>query len=148
MADIFGYENNTRNNGQVASANFASFTLGSGPSISGSALIQSVSVKYGQAVEEVAQVGSPQVYWLPGRPSGSIEVSRLVGSGGFLSGWSAECGTIDTMRITSGAGKCGFAAGGTLSFSGGIIEQVTINLGSDKQTIAEGVSIKIASLSK
>ena len=143
MADIFGYDKPAKSSGQVASADFALVSVGSK-----NALVQSVEASYTQKIEEVTQVGDTQIYWLPGKPSGAVSISKLVGSGGFLSGWSlSDCGKISSANVKVNGGRCGFTGSGTLSFSGGVVETVSIRLGSQQQTIAETINMRVASLS-
>ena len=144
MADIFGYDKPAKSSGQVASADYAAVTVGSK-----NALVQSVDASYSQKIEEIMQVGDTQVYWLPGRPQGKLDVSKLVGGGGFFSGWTlSDCGKINNATVNVAGGRCGFNGGGSLSFTGGVVENVQMRLGTDKQTIAETISIKVASMSK
>ena len=144
MADIFGYEQTAKSSGQIASADYAVVTVGSKNS-----LVQSVDASYTQKIEEISQVGDTQIYWLPGRPQGSLKVDKLVGSGGFFSGWSlANCGRINNATVNVAGGRCGFSGSGSLSFTGGVVENISMRLGTQQQTIAESVSIKVASISK
>lgn len=143
MADLFGYEKPALSSGQVASADFALVSLGSK-----NALVQSCDASYTQKIEEITQVGDTQIYWLPGRPSGQLSISKLVGSGGFFAGWSlGNCGKIDSAKIHVQGGRCGFTGGGTISFSGGVVETVQMRLGTQQQTIAETLQVKVASMS-
>lgn len=144
MADIFTYQHRDRNNGQVASSDYAVVSIGNKQN----ALTQSVDVNYGQKIEEVTQVGSTQIYWMPGRPSGTITIQALVGKGGFFAGWkNQKCGVIANSTVRLNKSRCGFAGGGKMTFRGGIVESVTAQLNTQRQTIVHGATIKIASLS-
>jgi len=143
MADIFTYEHQDRNGGQVASSDYAVVSIGTNRN----ALTQSVDVQYGQKIEEVTQVGSTQIYWMPGRPSGTVTIKALVGKGGFFQGWkNKKCGVIANATVRLDAGKCGFGGAGKMTFRGGIIESVNSQINTQQQTIAHGATIKIASL--
>ena len=144
MADVFGYENNIKSSGQVASADFAIISIGN---TGRNSLVQSVSATYQQRVEEITQVGDTQIYWLPGRPQGQIQISKLVGSGGFFNDWKGECGKINAMSINMSGGRCGFSGGGNVTFDGGVVESLSLQLGTDRQTVAASATIKVASMS-
>lgn len=149
MADIFGYNTNVKSTGQIASADFASVTVGGTVANSeGGALVQSLSISYQQRLEEIMQVGSPQIHWLPGRPSGSVEISKLVGSGGFFKDWQGECGIITPVSVSVSGGECGFSGNGSLKVDLAIVERVQMQMDSSKQTIASSASIRIAGLSE
>lgn len=150
MADIFGYDNNVKNDGKlVASADFAAIKIGNYSSGS-TALTQSLNITYQQRVEEITQVGSPQIHWLQGRPSGNVQISKLVGSGGFFEGWKGDCGIISPISVgfDGATGKCTAASTGSLTASGAVVESVSLQMSNDRQTIASSASIKIASLSE
>lgn len=151
MSDVFSYKNNIATEGQIASSDFARIAIGAGEE---NALVQSCSVTYGQAIEEVTQVGSTQIFWMPGRPRGNISIGTLVGSGGFLTEWEDECGKIETASIKIGVGAggddtqaCGFEGTGTLTFEGAIVESLTVNVQTGQRTIAQGAQIRVASMS-
>lgn len=147
MADIFGYKHSGKSVGQIASADFAAVTVGKL-----GALVQSVDVGYAQKVEEVASVGDSQIYYVPGRPQGSLSISKLVGVGKFFDGWSTgACGVIDLATVSlsggKGGGDCNLRGTGSLRFDGGIIESMTVKLGTQSQTISESISVKVSSVS-
>ena len=144
--DVFGYDNNIKTSGQVASADFARISVKADGGHN--ALVQSVEVTYKQQIEEVTQVGSTEIFWMPGRPQGTITMSSLVGNEGFFSDWSgAECGIIDTASIQIQGGKCNFEGQGSLQFTGAIIEQLTASITIQKQTITQGATLRCAGMS-
>jgi hypothetical protein len=140
--DVFNYENNIKTEGQVASADFARIAISRNNTPN--ALVQSVEVQYRQAIEEVTQVGDTQIYWLPGRPQGTIGIQSLVGADGFFNDWKGECGKIDTASIKLRDGQCQFKGSGTITFKGGVVESLTANLSTGRQTIAQGANIRVA----
>jgi hypothetical protein len=145
MADLFGYNRTGNAIGQVASSEYASVNVGGKL-----ALVQSVNVTYTQQIDEVKAVGDSNVYWIPGRPSGTINVSKLVGQGSFFQGWSAgQCGRIDSLSINVGGGVCGFSSGGGgLSFTGAVVETFSLEMSSQAHTVTETASIKVATISR
>lgn len=144
MQDVFSYDNNIKTSGQVASSDYARVSIKAGGGRN--ALVQSVAVSYNQKIEEITQVGSTQIYWLPGRPSGNINISSLVGSDGFFSDWQAPCGKIDTASISIDGGNCDFTGGGSLFFSGAIVESLNANISTGRQTITQGANVRVASM--
>lgn len=142
MPDIFGYENNVKNSGTIASSQFATVSTGTKQ-----ALVQSINVNYQQQIDQVFSVGDPNIYWVPGKPSGSLSVQKLVGSGGFFEGWRGnECGKINNLSVSVDGTHCGFTGQGNLTFSGGIIQSVTVQVNSGQLTMSQGCTIQIASL--
>ncbi len=142
--DIFGYDKPALSSGQVASADYAVVSAGGV-----CALVQSVDASYTQKIEEISQVGDTQIYWLPGRPQGKLDISKLVGTGGFFKGFElGNCGKIDSAKVNVSGGRCGFKGDGMLSFSGGVVETVSMRVGTQQQTIAETISIKVSSMTK
>lgn len=142
MPDIFTYDNPVKMAGAIASSDFA--TISTDGKLS---LIQSVSAAYQQQVQEVTQVGDPSVYWMPGRPSGTVEIGKLVGDGGFFSGWKGKtCGKINAVNISTKPNRCGFTGQGSLAFSGGVIESLSLSLTTGTMTISESARIKVSNL--
>jgi len=144
MSDVFSYDNNIKTSGQVASADYARVSVKAGGGRN--ALVQSVDVNYAQQIEEVTQVGSTQIYWLPGRPQGRCSVQSLVGAGGFFSDWKAPCGKIDTASIKVSGDKCDFEGSGSLSFEGAVVESLTANITTGRQTITQGAQVRVANM--
>ena len=148
--DVFGYDNNIKTSGQVASADFARISVRAGAASGGpNSLVQSVEVTYKQQIEEVTQVGSPTIFWMPGRPQGTITMGSLVGSEGFFAEWTGgACGIIDTASIKIEGGKCKFTGTGGLQFTGAIVEQLTASINVGKLTIGQGATIRTAGMSR
>ncbi len=146
MEDIFTYKNTAITSGQVASADFARIAVSKGGRVN--SLVQSCEVSYGQQIEEVTQVGSTQIFWLPGNPRGNISISTLVGADGFFNDWAGECGKIDSATIDVKGGACGFKGNGSLTFSGGVVESLTANISTGRKTIVQGAQVRVASMRK
>ena len=144
MRDVFSYDNNIKTQGQVASSDYARVSVKQGGGRN--ALVQSVDVSYRQQIEEITQVGSTQIYWLPGRPSGNISISSLVGSEGFFADWKAPCGKLDTASINVEGGNCDFTGQGSLFFKGAVVESLTANLSTGRQTITQGAQVRVANM--
>ncbi len=143
MQDIFNYNRTQKSAGQVASSEFAVVSMGGRQS-----LVQQVTVQYGQTITPITQIGDVNIYLMAGRASGTVNCTKLVGSGGFLSGWrNRECGKITPMSVNMSGSRCGFSGRGSLSFDGGILESVQITLSSEQLQISESATIRIASMS-
>lgn len=142
--DVFNYKNNVLTAGSVASADFARISVSKGGGQN--ALVQNCNVNYGQQIEEVTQVGSPQIFWMPGRPQGRITISTLVGSDGFFADWSGECGKIDTASIRVEGTACGFTGNGSLIFANGIVESLTADITTGRQSISQGATVRVGSM--
>jgi hypothetical protein len=142
--DIFTYENRVSHQGEIASSEFAIVSIGAGSTRN--ALVQSLTVQYNQQIEEVTQVGDSQIYWMPGRPSGEVNITTLVGTGGFFQGWQAPCGLIGSASVGVQGGKCRFNGKGTLRFDGAVVQGVSVQISTQQQTISQSAIIKIASL--
>ena len=142
MPDVFSYPTNSRTEGQVASADFAFISIGEGKN----SLVQNVDVTYQQQIDEVMQVGDTQIYWLPGRPQGRINIQQLVGTDGFFRGWQRPCGLINTASVSIQGGRCDFQGSGSLEFSGSVIESLNVQLNTSRQTIVEGANIRVSSM--
>lgn len=146
MKDIFGFESTVKQEGGIASAEFAAINIG-GIKSSTQGLVQSVAINYGMSVETVAEIGNPTIYWVPGRPVGQISVGKLVGSGGFFQGVrDAKCGKITPIALTLDGGNCGYSARGTINFAGGIVESLAVNLSSTAMTLSEQIGIRCSSM--
>lgn len=147
MQDVFSYDNNINTSGEIASADYARVSVSAGGG--SNALVQSVDVSYRQQIEEVTQVGSTQIHWMPGRPQGSISIQSLVGSDGFFKDWKAECGKIDTASIQidqASGNNCDFTGSGSLFFKGAVVESLQANMSTGRQTITQGAQIRCAGL--
>jgi hypothetical protein len=74
--DIFGYKRNGKAQGVFSTAN--SKMNMQGGSASGY-LVQNWNTSYNQDVREIFEIGSDNLYWAKGRPSGTGSISRIVG---------------------------------------------------------------------
>jgi hypothetical protein len=142
MSDIFGYAKNGTAIGQVASSEFVSINVGGKIS-----LAQNVDAMYGQTITEVSNIGDSMIYWLPGKPKGTITVNKLVGAGGFLKDFAiGACGEMSGVSISANGGRC-TTGSGAISMDGVIAEQVTIRVNSQDLTVAESLQARVASMS-
>jgi hypothetical protein len=146
--DFFGYNRDVKPNGQIASSEFATLSLGSRM-----ALVQSVQATYSQSVNSKFEVGSPTLFWVTGQPQGNIQFSRLVGKGGFLSAFGElenACGKVIGVAIgLDGTGGCSAvtnAGGRGVQFSGGVPENINISFSAGTLEVSEGAALRVASM--
>lgn len=142
MPDIFSYDNPVRLEGALATADFA-YVYFNGARLS---LLQNFTMSYNHQVQEVAEVGNPNVYWVPGRPSGAVQVGKLVGDGGIFSNFKLECGRVGQISVDVTGGRCGYQGTGSASFSAGIIEGVSLTVNTGQLTMAESASLRVTNL--
>lgn len=144
MKDILGYER-TIKSANLASSEFAAITVGSNSTKE--ALVQSITFNYSQQIGEIVQVGDVNIYLIPGRPSGSCSISKLVGDGGFFAGFKdGECGVISGVNVSVESGQCGYVGGGSLSFTNGLIQSLSTTIAAGTLQIGSDISIRLVSL--
>ena len=142
MPDIFGYNRTARATGQIASSEYAVVSVGGTQS-----LVQNVQVNYGQDIRTIFEIGNPNVYWVPGHASGTVDCTALVGPGGFFTGWTGgRCGSIDGISISTSGGSACFQGGGGLHFAGGIVTKVGASITAGTMEISQSVSVMVSML--
>ena len=141
---IFQTNRQTRSRAQIASSEYALVTIGSRTELG-----QSVTGSYNRQIQTIFEIGSPSIMWLAGHEQGQLSFQRLVGSRGFFSGWEGdECGEIRPVSIGLSGGPCVAAASGGLRFGGTMIEGLNFSMSAGTLEITEGVSLKVASMSR
>lgn len=121
MADIFGYKRSPKPKG-VFSTEDSMLTFGSVTSPIGY-LVQQWQIQYQQQVTELFEIGSNELYWAKGRPSGGGQIGRVIGDvdadspgkGFFPAAAYDLCQGGVLLRLTAKSGACttgpGFSAG-------------------------------------
>lgn len=146
--DFYGYTRDVNANGQIATSEWATLSIGSRMS-----LVQSASWTYQQTVQPKYEAGSAALFWVQGQPSGTIQFSRAVGKGGFLSAFDRlrnSCGSLVNLSIgLDGGGACAEAASGgrTIQFSGGVAQSITGSFAAGLMDVTEGASMLVATMS-
>lgn len=144
--DVFNQQIDTRTSGSIASSEFAKVTLNGG---SAGSLMQQVSIQYQQQIERVTELGGTHIYWIPGKPEGTMQVSRVVGDGGFFEGWSSgKCGIMESMGVNVKGGRCGFNGSGGLLFENGVANQFSADIATERYTIRESMTVRFGKLSR
>lgn len=143
MADFFGHNRTIKSSNQLASSEYARISVGSRVD-----LAQTVQANYAQQIRPIFEIGAPSIFFVAGHAQGSVNVGRLVGSGGFFSNFNASnCGRIQPVSISGGGGGvCTGGGGGTISFDGGMIESVSLTITAGQIEMTEGVNIRVASM--
>lgn len=140
--DFFGYNRTVGSSNQLSSSEFAALTVGSRVM-----LCQSVNATYQQEVRPIYEVGNPSIFFVPGHASGTINFSRLASEGGFFAQLRENnCGQVTPVSINSSGGAC-FAGSGNLSFSGAVINSVSLTMNSGAVEITEQANLLVASMS-
>ena len=144
--EFFGYQRTGNAIAQVVSSEFATVSAGGGQI----SLVQQVQVDYQQEIRPVFAVGDPNLYWVTGHPQGTVQIVRMAGKTGFFSAFkSGKCGRIDSLSVNATQGLVcaeGVGGGGTLSFTGAIVQGVQLNMQAGRVEIMEGVTVRVASL--
>lgn len=124
MADIFG------KNEQVYGGGFSS-DLGiieAGATLSG-LMMQSLQITYQRPITKIYDLGvfleATRVYYVEGRPNGSIQIGRIVGfgysMGAFYTTYGNACKAKEnTLTIKLGSSICGFSGDKTSGAVSGI----------------------------
>ena len=145
MSDIFGYNRQTQAN-QIISSDNAVIDVGSGRL----GLVQNFNASYAHQVEPRFEMGSSTLFWVNGKPSGQVQVSKLVGRDGLLSAFRTggdACGGIRQITISMGGGSCGVSGGGGINFNGAKLQSVGVQGSAGAFEIAESATFVVAELS-
>lgn len=142
-ADFFGHNRIIKSANQLASSEYARISVGGRID-----LAQNVSANYGQQIRPLFEIGAPSVFFVTGHAQGTVSVGRLVGNGGFFANFNgSQCGRIQPVSISGGGGgPCAGGGGGTISFDGGIIESVSLQITAGQIEMTEGVVVRVASM--
>jgi hypothetical protein len=141
--DFFGHNRIIKSEKQLSSSEYARISVGGRID-----LAQNVTANYGQQIRPLFEIGAPSVFFVTGHAQGTVSVGRLVGKDGFFSNFKGtQCGRIEPVSITGGGGgPCAGGGGGTISFDGGIIESVSLQITAGQIEMTEGVVIRVASM--
>lgn len=142
--DFFGHNRIVKSADQLSSSEYARISVNGRVD-----LAQNVSAQYTQQIRPLFEIGQPAVYFVTGHAQGTVTVGRLVGAGGFFQNFKGtQCGKISTLSISSaGGGACTGGGGGSVTFDGGIMEAVSLQITAGTIEMTEGVVIRVASMS-
>jgi hypothetical protein len=158
MADIFGKRE------QVYGGGFTSDTgiIEAGTKLSG-LMMQSLQITYQRPVTKVYDLGvyltDSRVYYVEGRPSGSMQIGRIVGFGYQMGEFYREYGNAclasdKTLRIKLGSSVCppagfDFALKGvkTVSMSACVLTSVGLSVQAQQLIVNENSAMEFANMS-
>jgi hypothetical protein len=130
--DIFGYKRNPKPAAVLTTEDSILVIGGSNAAGGGQAntgfLVQSWNIEYNQQVEEIFELGSSNVYWKKGRPTGQGTIGRIVGG---TNGAAAKtffpkdafdaCLRGATMQFIGGGSSCGTTSPVKFTMSGVLV---------------------------
>ena len=141
--DVFGYKRNPKPRG-VFSTDNSRFVFGSGTDPIGY-LIQGWNVSYAQQVQEVLEIGSNEMYWVKGRPTGSGQINRGIAEKGAAKFFPAEaydlCDGGATLNILARGGSCENYEQAELKLvlAGVVVTQIGFDMNVNDMRINEGI---------
>lgn len=143
--DFFGSNKTVKANDQIVTGELCSLSIGGKV-----ALLQSASASYGRQIQPMFEAGSTTTYYISGNSEGTIEANAAVGKSGFFKNFGSlgNCGKIDKLGFTLGSGgACSVSAGGSLSFTNGLVESVSIQLQAGFTAVTNAMRIRVGSMS-
>lgn len=164
MADIFGYKRSGFASG-VLSTESSQLTVGSMSGGNGAAgyLIQQWSVSYNQNLTEMFELGSDNIYWIKGRPTGQGSINRLIafkenGSTGIFPQEAFDiCNGGVSLEIAYLGGNCDNATkhdsvgtadkGVSLLMDGCVVTGMQYSSNAQQFTLAENITWRFGSMS-
>ena len=143
--DILGNTRNASSDSEILSSEYTRLIIGSAVS-----LCQGFTGNYEQSVSPVFEIGSPELRWIKGFPSGSATVSNVVGRNGFFKSFGGNnCGVISTMSLTTNPGGCASFEGSgqsSLRFKNAVIANFGFKITAGQAAIGSDVTFKFATL--
>ena len=151
--DIFGYKREKPT--AVFSSDLATLNI-SGTDVKGY-LVQNWNFQYSHDVQEIYEIGSSNIYWVKGHPTGQGQLGRIIGKSGsqlkFFSDKAYDaCQGGDDMIIKMKPGICTTAGTDsvadevTLTLVGCIVTSIGFAVQAQDVKIMEDLRIKFASL--
>ena len=147
--DIFNHNRNAKAKA-IASSEETVLTLGGSTE---GYLIQNWRLSYQQTVQEIFELGSSNIYWVKGRPSGGGEIGRIIGAndtGGDLlpaEAYDACSGGVQATFQLNTSG-CGNSQSTTLGIGGMLVQSVSFGSSVGQIAIQEGLTLRFASLTR
>jgi hypothetical protein len=144
--DLFGYKRDTQAK-EILSTDYAVLSVGDEKA----KLVQSVRASYSHRVEPRYEAGSSSLYWVNGQPTGSVAISRVIGSKGWLSQFidnNAACAFLSPLSVSlDGEGHCELSTENkTLKMEDSILASVDFSFSAGQLDIQESVNIMVAKM--
>lgn len=145
MSEFFSQSRTTDPTAQILSSEFAKISMGGIVT-----LAQNLSMTYGRPLRPITTIGESAVLYVTGPAQGNVQLGRLTGKGGFLEPFrriGANCGKITSIQVNASGGECAAGVGSSgISFGGGMLENVSLNIQTGTPEIVEGAQIKFSTL--
>ncbi len=144
MIEFFGHERDTKPSGQILTADYAALLINN----SQMSLIQTCSLTYQRTVSQHFEAGSPNVYFTMGRPTGSLQGSRFVGSEVFAGLQNADtCGELAGVSLAlQGDGACSAAVGQVVGLEGVYLTAVGLQFGVGALEVMDNFAMLVATV--
>lgn len=143
--EIFSQTRTTDPTAQILSSEFAKISMGGIVTMA-----QNMTMSYGRPLRPITVIGESNIYYVAGPAQGNVQMGRLTGKGGFLEPFRAigqNCGKITTIQVNASGGQCTANVGeSNLSFGGGMLENLGIQIQTGQPEIVESASIKFSTL--
>jgi len=144
--DLFGYKRDVKAK-ELLSTDYAVLSIGD----ERSKLVQSAQIQYNHRVEPRYEAGSSSLYWVNGQPIGQVNISRIIGSRGWLADLlenNAACALLKPITVAlDGEGHCELSTENRiLKMEDSILEGVTFSFSSGQLDIQESLSIKVSKM--
>ena len=152
--DIFGYKREKPT--AVFSSDLATLNISDTPTKG--YLVQNWNFQYSHDVQEIYEIGSSNIYWVKGHPTGQGQLGRIIGKSGSKLKFFSEkaydaCQGGDDMIIKMRPGICESAANPesvadeiTIKLIGCIVTSIGFAIEAQDVKVMEDLKIKFASL--
>jgi hypothetical protein len=146
MSDIFGYDRKIQGN-VLASTEASKITAdGAGGSAGGNAvgLAQNVQLSYQQNINDIFEIGSSDLFWIGGRPSGDGTIARLVSTKagfGAIQSKMQLCTGGATLIISFGT-ACKGSAAGSVTLGAAVLMSKTFGMDTQNLLVTENMRMK------
>ena len=117
------------------------------------ALVQSAQLNYGHQVIPRFEAGSAELYWVTGQAQGRITVQRAVSQGGMFGEVKADQAASGdlikfSMEVKDINGGVSVSGNKNISFTGGVVVNLTASVQTGSLDVSEGVEIAFANMDK
>jgi hypothetical protein len=143
--DFLGYDRSVKAK-EILSADFAKLQFGDEKA----KLVQSVSGTYGHQIQAMYEAGSSALYWVNGQPSGSLQISRVIGSKGWFylfNGTNVACTLLEPITVKLDGDTCNLSTErDTIKLEDSILESISFSYGAGDLKITENVQLRVSKI--
>lgn len=114
-------------------------------------IIQTFENQYQQAINRLYDLSSPRIYLFAGRPSGQMQIGKIVGSRGlssaFIEKYGDVCNIPNIIKVVLGTG-CGSTPGGVdaITTRSNVIQSLSYRMEASQGVVNEGVNLIYVSM--